>query len=350
MKKTLFILTSLVLFLLLVGCGQFEIEGEIITESIPAGTTDGETDVVDSTGDAPITPSNDVSRPTLGFGLIEIILLILGVVVLASLAIGAFFIIRDRTPTPDYPPSAGVGDEKKRFGQILRFKPTIGSLILALIGWAGIFGIGAILLMIGLILPVRSTTETWRPTLTMPSAILIGENMNERHIRFIPEDEACTLRPISDRNEQLLCDVAFEGAPLAVDVELQDGMFWYCDATYDGQSVPCRASFNNTDRETFIVVESNLGLGQERFRQLVDETLNAGWTESDWLWLAGGIVFVLSLVVFVLLWRHAGNQIEGHLGTVFILRLVYSGGISLMVFAIGSFVSFILLLALNLID
>jgi hypothetical protein len=61
-------------------------------------------------------------------------------------------------------------------------------------------------------------------------------------------------------------------------------------------------------------------------------------------------VGAISLIVLVLLWRHTNNQIESSSGPVFIMRLVYSGGISLMVFAIGSFVSFILLLAFNLID
>lgn len=349
MKKTLFILTSLVLLILLVGCGKFKVEGEVITESTPTADTGEEINLEVSPAEEQISPPNDTSFPGVRLGLIEIIL-ILGVLVLASLAIGAFFIIRDRTPTSDYPPSSDALDEKKGLGRLLRFRPTVVSLILALIGWAGIFGFGAILLAIGLFLPVRSTTETWTPTLTMPSGILIGENMNEGHIRFIPEGEACILGSISDQHQQLLCDVAFEGAQLAVDVELKDGMFWYCDATYDGQPVPCRAGFNNTDRDTFIVVESNLGLSQGRFQQLVDETLNAGWTENDWIWLARGIVGIISLIVFVSLWRYSSNQIEGHSRPVFILRLVYSGGISLMVFATGSFVSFILLLAFNLID
>jgi hypothetical protein len=52
----------------------------------------------------------------------------------------------------------------------------------------------------------------------------------------------------------------------------------------------------------------------------------------------------------VLLWRYTGSQIENPSGLVFFLRLAYSGGISLMIFAIGSFVSFIFLLAFNLID
>jgi hypothetical protein len=184
----------------------------------------------------------------------------------------------------------------------------------------------------------------------MPSAILIGANVNERQIRFIPGEEACTLGSISDRQEQLQCDVAFEGAPLAVDVELQEGMFWSCSAEYDSESVPCFASFDSNDYQTYIVVQSNLGLSQESYQQLVDETLNAGWGENDWIWLARGIVGAISLIVLVLLWRHTNNQIESSSGPVFIMRLVYSGGISLMVFAIGSFVSFILLLAFNLID
>jgi hypothetical protein len=349
MKKTLFLLTSLVLLMLLVGCGKFEIEGEVVTESTPtAAGGEGVTDEV-SPAEGPISPSNGTSFSGVRLGLIEI-MLILGVLVLASLAIGAFFIIRDRTPSSGYPPSTDAADKKKGIGQLLRFKPTIGSLILALIGWAGIFGFGAILLTIGLILPVGAFTETWTPTLTMPSSILIGANLNERQIRIIPEEEACMLRLVSDQHEQLLCEVAFEGAVLAVDVELQDGMFWSCRAEFNGGSIPCIASFDNNDFQTYILVQSNLGLSQERYQRLADETFNAGWGENDWKWLARGLVGMVSLIVLVLLWRYTGSQIENPSGLVFFLRLAYSGGIGLMIFAIGSFVSFIFLLAFNLID
>lgn len=349
MKKTLFILTTLVLLVLLAGCGTFEIEGDIVPESTPTTTTGQEANQEISPVEGPASPAGGTNFPAIRLGVIEIVL-ILGVLVLASLAVGAFFIIRDRTPKSEYPPSADVEGEKKSVGRLLRFRPSAGALILALIGWAGIFGLLTILLLIGFLVPVSSTTEVWTPTLTLPSAILIGENINERQIRLIPEDEACELRPNSVQNQQLDCDVAFEGASLAVDVELREGMFWNCDATYDGQPVPCRASFNNTDKDTYVVVQSNLGLSQARFQQLVNETLNAGWTETDWIWLGRGIVGVLSLIVFVLLWRHTGYQIEGQSGPATLLRLIYSGGISLMIFVIGSFLSFILLLALNLID
>lgn len=344
MKKTLFISTGLVLLLLLSGCGHFEIQGNIVAESTPTVTAGEAINQEDSLIEAPIPPSNGLN---LRFGLLEIII-ILGVLVLASLAVGAFFIIRDRTPTSDYPPSTDVGDEKKSVGRLLGFRPSVGALILALIGWAGIFGFGAILLAIGLFLPFRSYSEVWYPALTLPSSILIGAN--DPRIRLVPGGEDCVIRPISNRQEQLQCEVSFEGSPLAVNVSLEDGTFWSCSADYGGEAVPCLASFGSSDYQTYIVVQSNLGLSQSRYQQLVDETMNKGWGESDWLWLARGIVIVLSFMALILLWRHTGNQVEGRSGRVFILRLAYSAGISLMIFAIGSFLSFILLLAFNLID
>lgn len=349
MKKTLFIITTILVLILLAGCGTFKIESDVVTESTSTPVAGPASNEEISIVEGQNSPTSGSNSPAIRLGLIEI-MLILGGLVLASLAVGAFFIIRDRTPKSDYPPSTDNEDNKKSVGRLLRFRPSVGAIILALVGWAGIFGFGAILLVIGLLVPVRSTTETWTPTLTMPSAILIGENMNERHIRFIPEDGACVLRPISDQSQQMGCDVRFEGAPLSVDVELQDGMFWSCSATYDDQPVPCRASFNSTDKDTYVVVESNLGLSQERFQQLVKEKLNEGWTETDWIWLGRGIVGVLSLIVFVVLWRQTGSRIDISSGPALIMRLVYSGGISLMIFGIGSFLSFILLLALNLID
>ena len=238
-------------------------------------------------------------------------------------------------------------EEKKNITQLLRFKPDVVSTLLALLAWAGIIGLIAILITVGLILGQSTFADEWEPALTHPSSILIGAN--DPHIRLVPKQEACRIRSLSDGSEQLLCDVPFEGASLAVNVKLEDGMRWHCSAEYDGQSVPCRASFDSQRDTTYIVVQSDLGLSEERSRKLVEDTRNIGWGEDDLIWLTIGIVTVLSLGVFVLLWRHSGKNASDRSNAT-VLRVAYSAGISLMILVTASYVSFAVLLAFNLID
>ena len=181
-----------------------------------------------------------------------------------------------------------------------------------------------------------------------PFSILIGED--DPHIRLIPEEETCRIRSLSDGGEQLLCDVAFEGASLALNVELEDGIRWQCSAEYDGQPVPCQAGFDSQDYETYIVVQSDLGLSEERSRKLLEDTRNIGWDERELIWLATGIVTISSLAAFVLLWRHSGKHASDRSTTTTVLRVTYSAGISLMIFLVANYVSFVVLLAFNLID
>lgn len=239
-------------------------------------------------------------------------------------------------------------EEKKSVRRLLRFRPDGVSVILALVVWAVILGLIAILITVGLSLGRDAFAGEWEPALTQPSSILIGEE--DPHIRLIPEAEACRIGPLSDGDEQLSCDIIFEGASLALNVELQDGMSWLCRAEYDGQSVPCQASFDSKDYETYIVVESDLGLSEERSRKLLEDTMNIGWGERELIWLASGIITILSLAAFVSLWRHSGKQASDRSTTTTVLRVAYSAGISLMIFLVANYVSFVVLLAFNLID
>jgi hypothetical protein len=281
-------------------------------------------------------------------GVIEVVA-VLGVLVAASLVVvGAYFLIPDRRAASDYSPTPDSKKEKKSITQLLRFNPDVQSTILALIVWAGIIALTAILVItLVLFLGRDAFANEAELALTHPSSILVGPNLP--HIRLIPGEEACQIRSPSDESEQLQCDVPFENALLALNVKLEDGTFWYCSAEYDGQSVPCQASFDSRDSATYIIVKSNLGLSEERFRQLAEDTANAGWSESDSIWLARGIVTVLSLGVFALLWRHSGKRTNDH-STATVLRVVYSAGISLMFFGIANYVSFAVLLVFNLID
>lgn len=239
-------------------------------------------------------------------------------------------------------------EEKKSIKRLLRFKPDGVSVILALLVWAVILGSIAILITVGLSLGRYAFADEWEPALTHPSSILIGKD--DPHIRLIPEEEKCRIRSLSNGGEQLLCDVPFEGASLALNVELEDGIRWHCSAEYDGQPVPCRASFDSQDYETYIVVQSDLGLSEERSRKLLEDTMNIGWGERELIWLASGIVTISSLAAFVLLWRNSGKNANDRSTTTIVLRAAYSAVISLMIFVVANYVSFVVLLAFNLID
>jgi len=246
-------------------------------------------------------------------------------------------------------PTIDSEKEKKTIPQLLRFNPDVVSTILALSVWAGIIGLTASLIIVGLFLGQAAFADEWEPALTHPSSILIGEKSS--YIRLIPEKEACQISSFSDGNERLLCDFPFEGSSIALNVELEDGTSWRatCSAGYDSKAFPCDASFAIPDNKTYIIVQTKLGLSEERFQQLVTDTANIGWSEKDSIWLARGLVTFMSLCVLGLLWRHSGRYTNEH-SSAAILRVVYAAGISLMIFASANFVSFAALLAFNLID
>jgi hypothetical protein len=349
MKRTLLRLATITL-ILLTSCGTFVVDGQLVDEIpptfAPAAPLPGDAAAVQEMPggqDAgPRLPSSPVS-----FGLIEIgIILIL--MVAASTVVGAFFLIRDRKPASDYPQIQDSAKRRKGIIQLLRFKPDAVSIVVALCAWAVLIGMLSILATGALFLGRDALTEDWEPALTYPSAVLVGSN--SPHIRLIPDEEACTLTTRSDESEQLLCDMQFEGALLETDVTLEDGMSWYCSAFYAGDSVPCSASFDMKDNQTYVVIHSNLNLSAARYQQLAEDTVDTGWGEQEWLGLARAVVAGFSLAMLLLLWRHSGKRLDDQPSPRVLFRAIYAFCISLITFGAANYISILILLTLKLVD
>jgi hypothetical protein len=274
--------------------------------------------------------------------------IILGLMVAASMVVGAFLLIRDRKPASDYPQIEGFAGQRRGLIQLLHFKPDAASLILALCAWIVLIGVLSILVTGALLVGRDAFATDWESTLTHPSSILVGENAP--YIYLIPDEEACTLTVLSTGNEQLLCNVQFEGAWLELDVMLEDGMSWYCSALYAGDSIPCRASFSMKDNRTFIVIQSNLNLTVERYQELAEAPVETGWGEKEWLGLARVFVAGLSLTTLLLLWWHSGRRLDGQPAPSLLLRALYAFGISLLTFGAANYISILILLTFKLID
>jgi hypothetical protein len=344
MKRTLLSLATITL-ILLTGCGTFVVEGRLVDE-LPPTLTPSTT----LPGDAAVVQSSDIETgaPSLpfSFGLMEMGI-VLSLMVAASTVVGAFLLIRDRKPASDYPQIQDSDKRRRGVIELLRFKPDAVSVIVALCAWTVLIGILCIVVTGALFLGRDALAEEWEPALTHPSSILIGENAP--HIRLIPNEEECTLTVLSAGSEQLLCETQFEGALLELDVTLEHPA-WYCSAFYAGESVPCRASFDMTDYQTFIVIQSNLGLGAARYQQLAEETVDTGWGEKEWIGLARAIVAGFSLAMLLLLWRHSGKRLDDQPSPRILFRAIYAFGIGLITFWATSYVSILLLLALKLVD
>lgn len=232
--------------------------------------------------------------------------------------------------------------------RLLQFHPDVGSLILALCAWAILLGIVAVLVTSPLILGQRAFREEWEPALTYPSVILIGAESS--YIRLAPGARDCMRSAPSSEIDQVLCKTLFEGATLELDVTLENDMTWRCSASYAGESAPCRASFDLKDNRTYVVVGSDLGLSAERFQQLAVESASSGWGEQEWLGLGRVLAAVLSLVALILLWRHSGKYPDDEPAPNTLFRLIYTLGISLLIFVTASYISLILLFAFGLVD
>jgi hypothetical protein len=273
--------------------------------------------------------------------------IVLSLMVAASTVVGAFLLIRDRKPASDYPQIQDSAKRRKGVVQLLRFKPDAISVILAICAWTVLIGILSILATGALFLGRDVLAEEWEPALTHPSSVLIGENAP--HIRLIPDEEDCTPTALAAGSEQLLCEAQFEGALLELDITLEHPA-WYCSAFYAGESVPCRAGFGMKDYQTFVVIQSNLGLSAARYQQLAEETVDTSWGENEWLGLARVFVVGFSLATLLLLWRHSGRRLDDQPSPRVLFRAIYAFGIGLIAFWATSYVSILLLLAFKLVD
>lgn len=349
MKNTLFKLLILVMLMTLAACGTFKIDGQLQPgNSQTSTTTQSESTIEGPTQPATLPATAVTSTSSQGLSEFMVVLaLLVFVSLVAAVVIGIYMLVRNKSAASAYPT---IGDEEtgsKGVLHLLRFKPTALSTLFSLFIWAGIIGIGTIItigfLLLGLNIFPR---EPWAHTLTQLSSVLISKN--DQYIKLLPETSSCYFVESSDTQQELACELTVEGKPLAITVELENKAFWYCDARYENKLVPCSASFDALDYQTYVILESDLGLSPTRFQQLMEETRDISWSEQDWIWLSRVVVFLLSLMLLGLLWRASHREALSPGGII--LRIIYSGGISVMFFGAVNYIAFGLLLVLYLID
>ena len=343
MKKRITLLAGALLLLILqISCGGFTLESRLIPEATPT------LPAAHAVSDDSLQVATDQVNAGPQIGLSEL-LIIVGVLVTASLVIGIYLTLTDRSPINELVPAPTTDQERRTLFRLLSFRPHYGALFLTLAAWALVLGVLTIAVLSGLLLLFRALPEEESTiVLTQPSTLLIG--VEEPYLHLVPEETACTLSRPAATSEQLLCVIELAGGNLKVDVVLEDSTAWYCSAFYDGQSLPCRASFSMDDLQTFLVINSDLGLSERQRQQLADEQPNPGWQEADWINLSRATAAVLALISLILLWRHSGKALAAESNASGLSRVIYSTSISFMIFGITNLLSQFMLLLLGLID
>ena len=233
--------------------------------------------------------------------------------------------------------------------RVLRFGPSFRFVALALLAWTVAAAAIAVFVIAGLFaLNSASSREPWQPTLTKPVSILIGKQDHYMHLGW----KHFTCAMVSGES-RIHCGATVEGSLLETAIMLGDHSL-LCDASYAGKMVPCWASWND-HLQSYVVIESDLGLDGARFQQLVDQTANVGWGEADWIRVAAGVAIGIGAVLASLLWGHSG-RVEGTTlsagwsSPVTVLRLIYAAGAGLMVSVVFLSASIPILGLLRLID
>ena len=181
----------------------------------------------------------------------------------------------------------------------LAFQPTWPAVLKSLMLWAGLLLTLTLLIWAGLLAyQTAHPGPGWnQPPLDGVSSLLVrgGE---DQAIRLAGANLAC-----APAGEGFHCEATLDGLPLIADITPGEHQA-VCAATYAGEAVACRASWNNTRPfDYFAVIDDDLGLPPERFDALADQTQSSGWTEANWtrlsviaaLLAAGGVVAVLGL-------------------------------------------------------
>lgn len=339
---------AILILIILSGCGRFAVEGQVVSETTPTPLPSSAKEVaaIQIAPDvATIEPPQAVAFPRLGFS--EIFIIFSSVLVIASLVLGIYLTISNQSPTLDYRPIPDIQPGKANFFHLLQFNPDPKSLFLTFSAWTVMLGIVMIGIFALLLLGGQVFDQEQTIALTIPSAILI-EN-NTEYVYMPLDDLVCSLTA-DISGEQLLCTMPFEGQLLALDVTLEDESLWYCTVKYGDENVPCRASFDMKDLQTFILLRSDLGLSALRIQQFAEQSSPTGMTETQWLGISRLLAALLAFGCLLVLWRHSKARTIVNSRPQAFMAAFYAVSISLMIFGLSYYLGIFLLLTLKLID
>jgi hypothetical protein len=227
----------------------------------------------------------------------------------------------------------------------LAFQPTWPAVLKSLMLWAGLLLALTLLIWAGLLAyQTAHPGAGWnQPPLDGVSSLLVrgGE---DQVIRLAGTNLAC-----APSGEGFHCEATLDGLPLIAEIAPGEHQA-VCAATYAGEAVACRASWNNTRPfDYYAVIDDDLGLPPERFDALAEQTRDSGWTEASWMRLslvaallaAGGVAVVMGLR------KGVADVISDESR---LLRTVYLAGLAVMTFVFVRAVAAGVLLTFQLID
>lgn len=223
----------------------------------------------------------------------------------------------------------------------LAFHPTWTAVVKALTLWAVVLLAAAILLVGGLLaLNALLPRPGWnQPPLDAVSSVNISNG--HEAIRLAGDNLDCGPTSVGYR-----CTAMVEDEPLIVSISPGDRQP-VCAATYGGNVVACRASWNNTrPYDYYAVIEDDLGLPADRFAELAVQSAGSGWQESDWLSLGVVLAVIAGAGVAGLLWIRTRQEQSGAVPQ----RIVYALGVATMTFVFVRLAGWWLLLTMRLID
>ena len=226
----------------------------------------------------------------------------------------------------------------------LAFHPTWTAVGKALLSWALLFGAAAIVFFGGLLAGsyLLHGPEYNPPPPSGVSSLNIYSD--QETIRLAGKSLDCGPAGVGYR-----CTAIVDDEPLVVSITPGD---WQavCAATYAGDVVPCRTSWNNTRPYAYYaIIEDDLGLAPERFAELAAQNAGSGWQESDWLRLRAGFVAFVGLASAIWLW--VGTRMQAREDRrLLAVRGAYTAGVTLLIVGFVWLTSVWTLLALNVID
>jgi hypothetical protein len=349
------IVATAILIFLLAGCGQFSIDSQVSLEAtptaVPASTSGAADDLSlpDTVNASPDLTNGPTARaPRLPrIGLAEVLILS-GASIVASLLLGALLLLTGRPTVFDSRPMQDDQPEPTTLRNIFQFRPTLRAVVLSLCAWTVTLGVLAVAFVGGLALLARTGGGSDEDIqLTVPTSILLESGGD--YVWLPVTDLTCSLGAGTDR-EDMRCEMAFDGQAMTLDVVLTAGTYWECAATYDGQDVPCRASFSDEDLQTFIVLNSTLELSEARLQQLAASQPRAFIQAADWPGLVSLAAGALALAAFVVLWRRSHGRIATPSRAKTALAATYSLSVSAMLFGTAYYVAILSLLLLGVLD
>lgn len=235
----------------------------------------------------------------------------------------------------------------------LQFRPRPAAVIGALVGWTVLLAALVIFWMVTTAV-IGAVTRPQQLQLRGISSLVAENDRGWGYIRFDLRNFDCKRNAA---RTEVACSGTFAGQPLQTVVTLHHDTLREgavrCTALYGGTAVPCHAGFEAGAPPTraFVLLESNLGLTDTEFAAMAAETADVGWQEQDWLRLGVLLSTGVALLALAGLWRHSGRRVgDVSGGRPIWLRLIYSGGVSALVWAAAQVNVLWTLLALNLVD